>query len=109
MYTDLDLEERYESAMPYTGSWSSQLGTSRPGITPPRLRAVDPADTRPGPQMTVADLRLPIEVVRARRGLRWPCPRKGHCTLDAPVAPVLRAGDRRAVSRSQPCPGVGDV
>jgi hypothetical protein len=66
MYTDLDFEERYESAMPYMGSWSSQPGTSRPGITPPRLRAVDPADTRPVPQMTVADLHLPIEVVRAR-------------------------------------------
>ena len=66
MHIDVDLGERYESAMPYTGSWSSQPGTSRPGITPPRLRAVVPADTRPVPQLTVADLRLPIEVVRAR-------------------------------------------
>lgn len=37
---------------------------SRGTLTPPRLRAVDPAMTQPIPRLVMADLRFPAEVVR---------------------------------------------
>ncbi len=66
MYGDMDLGDRYDSALPPGSPWSRHPGVSRPGITPPRLHAIDPAATRPIPELTVADLRLPAEVVRER-------------------------------------------
>jgi hypothetical protein len=39
---------------------------ARSTFTPPRLRAVDPGATRALPRMTIADLRLPADLVRAR-------------------------------------------
>jgi hypothetical protein len=38
-------------------------------ITPPRLRAIDPTTTQRPPRLTVADLRIPAELVRARAAL----------------------------------------
>lgn len=35
-------------------------------FAPPRLHAVDPAATQPVPRLTIADLRLPADLVRAR-------------------------------------------
>ena len=49
-------------------SWDAQPLVSRGPITPPRLQALDPGATRAVPRLTVADLRLPVNVVRERAG-----------------------------------------
>jgi len=66
MYSEMDLSERNDTMPPHTGSWSGCIGGSHTGITPPRLEAIDRAKTQAASALTVADLRLPTEVVRAR-------------------------------------------
>ena len=77
MQTDMDLGELHNTAFPSSGSWADRPNDShssvyRTGITPPRLRAIDPAATQAVStvptvsSVLVAALRLPVEVVRER-------------------------------------------
>jgi hypothetical protein len=66
MYSEMDPSEGYDTMPPRTGSWSDDIGGSHTGITPPRLEAISPTAAQPASALSVADLRLPTEVVRAR-------------------------------------------
>jgi hypothetical protein len=77
MQTDMDLGEHYDTAFPPDDSCAGSSSTAhgsvyRTGITPPRLHAIDPAATQAistvltASAVLIADLRLPVEVVRER-------------------------------------------
>lgn len=65
MYAEIDhADHRAPDAAP-SSAWRTEPHMSRP-LTPPRLHAVDPAATQAVSRLTIADLRLPAELVRAR-------------------------------------------
>ncbi len=48
-----------------SGGWQTHPPTPR-SFAPPRLQAIDSAATQAVPRLTIADLRLPADLVRAR-------------------------------------------
>lgn len=54
-----------QTTAPTSGAWQTYPNMSR-SFAPPRLHAVDSAATQVVPRLTIADLRLPIDLVRAR-------------------------------------------
>jgi hypothetical protein len=49
-----------------TGGWEAYASVARGSLTPPRLLAVDTGATRAAPLLTVANLRLPVDLVQRR-------------------------------------------
>src|SRR5438309_1369110 len=66
MYAEIEHTDRLTPNTTATsGAWQTHPTMPRP-FTPPRLHAVDPAATQAVPRLTIADLRLPADLVRAR-------------------------------------------
>ena len=67
MYAEIDhADHRPEQTTATTsGVWQTHPYMPR-SFAPPRLHAIDSATTQPVPRLTIADLRLPVDLVRAR-------------------------------------------
>ncbi|MGZ3666086.1 MAG: hypothetical protein ACXVDA_16575 [Ktedonobacterales bacterium] len=65
MYAEIEHTDRLTPNTATSGAWQTHPNMPRP-FTPPRLHAVDPAATQAVPRLTIADLRLPADLVRAR-------------------------------------------
>lgn len=67
MYAEIDHTDhnREQTTAPTSGAWQTYPHMPR-SFAPPRLHAVDSAATQPAPRLIIADLRLPIDLVRAR-------------------------------------------
>lgn len=69
MYAEIDHTDRLTPNTAATsGAWQTHPNLPHmPRLfTPPRLHAVDPAATQAVPRLTIADLRLPADLVRSR-------------------------------------------
>lgn len=67
MYAEIEHTEHHfgQSTATTSGGWQTHPNMPR-SFAPPRLQAVDSAATQPVPRLTIADLRLPADLVRAR-------------------------------------------
>lgn len=67
MYAEIEYSDRnFRSPSAATPGMEQTHPTMPRSFTPPRLHAVDSAATQTAPRLTIADLRLPAELVRAR-------------------------------------------
>jgi hypothetical protein len=67
MYADHDVASTLsELYAPTTGTADINATVARGSFTPPRLEAVMTSGAQRAPQLTIADLRLPVELVRER-------------------------------------------
>ncbi|MGH2515747.1 MAG: hypothetical protein ACRDHP_08835 [Ktedonobacterales bacterium] len=63
MYSEMDVRD---AALAPAGEWEAYASVARGSLTPPRLQRIETDAARTLPHLTVADLRLPADLVQRR-------------------------------------------